>query len=147
MNNSMPRKVTDDLMTLLFEIHNKLFKFNEIGKGDVFPQSHIKTIFYLHHKKSVSITDIAKCIDVSKSNMTPIIDKLIEEGFVERFNDPKDRRKINVQLTDKGENFIKEKLDDLKCILANKISILENDELENLGELIKEMKNIIEKLK
>lgn len=147
MSNSIPREITDDLMTLLFEIHNKLFKFNEIGKGDVFPQSHIKTIFYLHHKKSVSISDIAKCIDISKPNMTPIIDKLIEEGFVERFNDPKDRRKINVQLTDKGENFIKEKLNDFKWTLANKISTLESHDLEDLGQIIKDMKNIISKLK
>ena len=147
MSNSMSKEITDDLMTLLFEIHNKLFKFNEIGRGDIFPPSHIKTIFYLHHKKSVSISDIAKCLDISKSNMTPIIDKLIEEGFVERFNDPNDRRKINVQLTDKGENFIKEKLNDFKCVLANKISTLESHDLENLGELIKDMKNIIIKLK
>ncbi|MGG7059731.1 MarR family winged helix-turn-helix transcriptional regulator [Clostridium nigeriense] len=147
MSNSMPKEIANDLMTLLFEIHNKLFKFNEIGKNDVFPPSHIKTIFYLHHKKSVSISDIAKCLDISKSNMTPIIDKLIEEDFVERFNDPNDRRKINVQLTEKGENFIKEKLSDFKCVLSNKISILENHDLEHLGELIKDMQNIIIKLK
>ena len=147
MSNSMPKEITDNLMTLLFDIHNKLFKFNEIGKGDIFPPSHIKTIFYLHHKKSVKISDMAKCLDISKSNMTPIIDKLIEEGFVERFNDPSDRRKINVELTNKGENFIKERLNDLKIVLSNKISTLESSDLESLDLLITDMKKIIAKLK
>lgn len=147
MYNSKSKEITDDLMKLLFDINNNLFKFNELGKGDVFPPSHIKTIFYLHHKKSVTISDMAKCLVISKSNMTPIIDKLIEEGFVERFTDLNDRRKINIVLTQKGEDFVQEKVSDFKNSLSDKISTLETSDLDRLGLLIKDFKDIISKLK
>lgn len=147
MDKTRSKEVTDDLIKLLFDINSKLLKFNELGKGDVFPPSHIKTLIYLHHKKSVTISDMAKCLIISKSNMTPIIDKLIEEGFVNRFTDKNDRRKINVELTEKGESFVQEKFSVLKNSLSDKISTLENSDLDRLSDLIKEFKHILTKLK
>ncbi len=34
--------------------------------------------------------------------MTPIIDRLVEHGLVNKFPDPKDRRILRVELTDKA---------------------------------------------
>lgn len=147
MNDLISKEISNDLLSLLFDIHNKLFNFSEMMRGDVFPPSHVKTIFYLYHKKSMSISNMARCLDISKPNMTPIIDKLIEEGLVTRYTNPSDRRKINVELTDKGVSFIKERHLEVKSILANKISSLEVDDLEKFSTLINDMKNIISKLK
>lgn len=147
MDNFISKEISSDLLSLLFDIHNKLFNFSEMMRGDVFPPSHVKTIFYLYHKKSMSISKMAKCLDISKPNMTPIIDKLIEEDLVKRYTNPKDRRKINIELTDKGIAFIKERHLEVKSILADRISTLENDDLEKLSNSINDMKNVISKLK
>ncbi len=46
--------------------------------------SHMKVIFYLANKKSMSVSNVAKWLYISKPNMTPIIDKLIDQRYVNR---------------------------------------------------------------
>ena len=50
----------------------------------------------------LSMSDIGKCLSMPKPHVTVIVDKLIEEGYVERQHDPNDRRIVNVLITEKG---------------------------------------------
>ncbi|MDI9215489.1 MarR family winged helix-turn-helix transcriptional regulator, partial [Clostridium tertium] len=132
---------------LLFQIHNRLFNPSEMVKGVSIPPSHVKVIFYLSQKKSMSVSDVAKCLDISKPNMTPIIDKLISNGLVNRYTDPNDRRKINIELTEKAHNLLKNKKREIKNNLFNKISTLNDEDLYKLDASIREMYDILIKLK
>ncbi|MBD7915357.1 MarR family transcriptional regulator [Clostridium sp. Sa3CUN1] len=146
MNNNDMNTLTSELLELLVQIHNKLLNPSEMIKGSILPPSHIKVIFYLSHKKSMSVSQMAKCLDISKPNMTPIIDKLINDGYVHRYQDPNDRRKINVELTEKAHSFLKEKKIEIKNNLMAKLSYLDEEDLLNLSFIIKNMHKIILKL-
>ncbi len=87
------------------------------------PPSHGKVIIYLKHNGNSSISKIAKDLLISKPNMTPIIDKLISENMVIRYTDPKDRRIIRVELTEKGTAFIKDQENLIKSSLTEKYLI------------------------
>ncbi|MCR1952659.1 MULTISPECIES: MarR family transcriptional regulator [unclassified Clostridium] len=147
MNNNELKDISDNLLNLLFQIHNRLFNPSEMVKGVSIPPSHMKVIFYLSRKKSMSVSDVAKCLDISKPNMTPIIDKLINEGFVYRYTDPNDRRKINIELTEKAHLFLKNKELEIKNSLLTKISTLDDEDLHKLNITIKDMYDILIKLK
>ncbi|MDI9215471.1 MarR family winged helix-turn-helix transcriptional regulator [Clostridium tertium] len=147
MNNNELKDISDNLLNLLFQIHNRLFNPSEMVKGVSIPPSHVKVIFYLSQKKSMSVSDVAKCLDISKPNMTPIIDKLINEGFVYRYTDPNDRRKINIELTEKAHLFLKNKELEIKNSLLTKISTLDDEDLHKLDITIKDMYDILIKLK
>lgn len=147
MNNNELHDISDNLLNLLFQIHNRLFNPSEMVKGVSIPPSHVKVIFYLSQKKSMSVSDVAKCLDISKPNMTPIIDKLISNGLVNRYTDPNDRRKINIELTEKAHNLLKNKKREIKNNLFNKISTLNDEDLYKLDASIREMYDILIKLK
>lgn len=147
MNNNELHDISDNLLNLLFQIHNRLFNPSEMVKGVSIPPSHVKVIFYLSQKKSMSVSDVAKCLDISKPNMTPIIDKLISNGLVNRYIDPNDRRKINIELTEKAHNLLKNKKREIKNNLFNKISTLNDEDLYKLDASIREMYDILIKLK
>lgn len=146
MNNNAINNIPENLIDLLMLIHNKLLNPNEVVKGGIIPPSHMKVIFYLSNKKTMSVSNVAKCLDISKPNMTPIIDKLINEGFVHRYTDPNDRRKINIELTEKAHAFINEKKVEMKSNLLHKISALEEEDLIRLCSIINDMNEIISKL-
>ena len=147
MNNNELHDISDNLLNLLFQIHNRLFNPSEMVKGVSIPPSHVKVIFYLSQKKSMSVSDVAKCLDISKPNMTPIIYKLISNGLVNRYTDPNDRRKINIELTEKAHNLLKNKKREIKNNLFNKISTLNDEDLYKLDASIREMYDILIKLK
>lgn len=146
MDNNAMNNITDNLLDLLAHIQNKLLNQNEMVKGSIMPPSHMRVIFYLSKKKTMSVSSVAKCLDISKPNMTPIIDKLISEGFVHRYTDPKDRRKINIELTEKADAFLQERKLQIKSNLANRLSSLEEEDLVKLSSLINDMNEIILKL-
>ncbi|MBE6055038.1 MAG: MarR family transcriptional regulator [Clostridium sartagoforme] len=146
MNNNEMMTITDGLLDLLINIQSKLIKPNEIIKGCNMPLSHMKVIFYLANKKTTSVSNLAKFLDISKPNMTPIIDNLITEGLVIRYTDPKDRRKYNVELTEKGFIFINEKKIEMKSKLTNRLLSLKEEDLMQLNSIIKDMNEIILKL-
>ena len=147
MNNNDMNTLTGELLDLLVKIHNNLLSPSEMIKGSILPPSHLKVIFYLSHKKSMSVSQMAKCLDISKPNMTPIIDKLISDGYVHRYQDPNDRRKINVELTEKAHIFLKDKKLEIKNNLIDKLSSLDEEDLLELSIIIKDMHKIILKLK
>ena len=82
---------------------------------------------------------------VSKPNMTPIIDKLVEDGFVTRDYNPSDRRVVLIQSTPKALKLFKESKEYAKEIIKDKISTLQPDDIDILLHSLNNILNIIKK--
>ena len=52
--------------------------------------------------KTIQCTDVASLLKLSQSRSSRIIDTLVKDGFVERNNETKDRRRVQLRLTPKG---------------------------------------------
>lgn len=146
MDNNQLNKLSGDLYNLMLYLHNKIFHPNDIAKNLPIPHSHFRVIIYLARMGTSSISEVAKKLAISKPNMTPIIDKLINEGMVNRYNDENDRRILRIELTDKAYGFIKEQEEIMKINLAKRISSLTDEDLKSLGEHVVGITKIISKL-
>ena len=91
----------------------------------------------------LSMSDIGKCLSMPKPHVTVIIDRLIEEAFVVRQNDPNDRRIVNILLTDKGLSDFEEIKEALSLNLKSKLVLLSEDEQEQLSQASQQMKEIL----
>lgn len=63
-------------------------------------QSHTLCYLKLHGKMTMS--DLASVTNSSRQHMTKLVDSLIEDGLATRSFDPKDRRVVCVEPTEKG---------------------------------------------
>jgi len=92
---------------------------------------------------TLSMTEIGKYLSMPKPHVTVIIDKLIEEGYVERQSDPKDRRVVNILLTEKGSaDFESIKLA-ISENLKVKLSSLNEGDQELLATATQQVKEIL----
>ena len=66
------------------------------------PLSHVQVLVMLDHRGSLSITEISNSFGIAKPNITPPVDRLIEEGLVMRERNSADRRVVNVVICEKG---------------------------------------------
>jgi len=146
MDNKNLTKISDDLFTLILQFHKKVIKPEEFVKSLPVPPSHVKVICYLSHAGSSSVSEIAKDLSISRPNMTPIIDKLIEDGYVIRYEDPNDRRVLRIEITDKSRELFEFRKQLAKRLLEEKMSTLTQEDLESLGSIVKQFSNIIDKL-
>ncbi len=140
-------EISKNLLHLSYSLHRTIFNNNELNKGLTIPPSHVAVIFCLEYYGSLSISEIAKKLNIYKPNMTPILDKLIQEGFVIRCEDSKDRRILRIELTEKAHEFIKLQRNKLENIVRNKISHLSEDDFQNLSNSLLNINSIVSKLK
>jgi DNA-binding MarR family transcriptional regulator len=81
-----------------------------------------------------------------KQQVTPIIDKLVKENFVQREYDPVDRRIIRIRLTSSGLDLLeKDKLTKLD-VLNSKLAYLDENDLQSLDEAATAFFKLIQKI-
>lgn len=79
-------------------IAKELEKYN-IGSGQYF------FLFSLYGEDGVSQETLTEKLKVDKATTGRAVQKLLEEGYVERQKDPKDRRAYKIYLTEKGKRM------------------------------------------
>ena len=79
---------------------------NRLAKGEGFVLTH------LAFKGPSQPSEIAAHMGVSTAHIAKMLGDLEEKGLIERTMDRRDRRKIIVTLTDSGESFFQEALDE-----------------------------------
>lgn len=89
----------------------------------------------------LSPSELAKRTNVTRATMTQFVDALEREEYVKRTDDPKDRRGMLVQLTDKGIAKLKEILPHYFKKMTEFTSDLSAEERETLLRLMKKIQS------
>lgn len=98
-------------------------------------QHNVLRILRGRHPEALSRNTILESMFDKNSNVTRLIDKLIDKGLVERKFCPNDRRQIEVNLTEKGLKKLDE-MEDLIPSLAEKYRHLTLEEVQTLNTLL-----------
>lgn len=146
MNENEIKNVTQNMFSFLRIIKSKLFRPLETAiKCNVSPlQFHI--LGMLNEKTSMTMTELANDMLISKQQLTPMIDKLIDGNFVVRENDKDDRRIIKISLTDEGRELLQAQTNEVLDILRKKFESVNSEELKKLDAAFKQIYDIMVKL-
>lgn len=145
MKNLQLNNISDNLYILLLSLNRQIFNPNDLTKKFNVPHSHIKVLFYLIHNSPTSISKMAKDLSISKPNMTPVLDKLVNDGLVNRYYDPNDRRVIRIETTPKACEFLKSCETHVKSIATEKLLTLNEEDLNDLSNSLETIISIIRK--
>lgn len=72
--------------------------------------SMIGTLFHLNLRGHTGVSDLGQHLGVSSAAASQMLDRLVEEGLIERTEDPDDRRMKKISLTEKGCQIFRESL-------------------------------------
>lgn len=138
--------VAEELSDLLPMFHKKLIRPLEHQAKHFMSPMLMHTIMILSKGELLTMTELSSKLHVSKQQMTPLIDKLIENGFAHRENDKTDRRSIKIGITPSGLDFCnnirKSMINDIK----NKLEHLNKDDLLSLHNILSDLYKIIHKI-
>lgn len=86
------------------------------------------------------------CLNIDRSSLSRMLDSLEKKGIVSRRTDPKDRRKILISLTEKGERYyeiIQDKMDEAQARVMGSFS---QEDLRKYEACIKAEVGILKKI-
>ncbi|MBT5954799.1 MarR family transcriptional regulator [bacterium] len=100
------------------------------------PQYNVLRILKKNKDKEISVQDIQKKMFQKSSNVSRIIDKLLEKEYVDRAESSGNRRKVDISLTKKGNRSLKvldEKVYEFHLNIQKK---LKKDDLSDLLRIL-----------
>ncbi|MBP1763693.1 MAG: MarR family protein [Firmicutes bacterium] len=106
---------------------------------------HAHVLFALINKKA-TMTELANILFMSKQQLTPLVDRLVSDGFVQREQDPSDRRSITVSITSSGVDLLEQLKVETMKILGEKIHHLDETDAICLSNALTDFHRIILKI-
>ncbi len=92
----------------------------------------LKTLFFVSNEGGTSPGRLAQALKVTPSNVTGIIDRLVEQGLLSRQSSPADRRVLRLAVTVKGEDMLAGLRERRTSVLRDILFGLSAEELETL---------------
>ena len=70
--------------------------------------SQINALFHIHRASGSGVTDLGEHLGISNAAVSQLLERLVQQGLILRYEDPADRRAKKLTLTDKGAQTLQE---------------------------------------
>jgi DNA-binding MarR family transcriptional regulator len=107
---------------------------------------HFEIMKTLQEDGTRHIAEIGEKLSIPRPQMTHLIDRLVDQGIVERQAVENDRRIINIALTPKGRKMIEEHDCMVRESINTKLSCLSDGELQELSSSLRILNNTLSKI-
>ncbi|WP_177159735.1 MarR family winged helix-turn-helix transcriptional regulator [Anaerobranca gottschalkii] len=135
------------------ELFHFLIKTKKYAKKKFFLPSHcpltetqFKTLIILKNNPNITLRSLSSELNVSNSSLSIMLNKLVEDGWVDRIYTKEDRRLTLFKLTPKGKNFVESLIGEKIEEFNKDLEILSEKEKEELKSSIKNLEKIFSKL-
>ena len=129
-------------------MHRSMSGWNHFAKSTGLSMPQFSILMQLHHKGPCGMSEISDRFDITAAAASQLVDKLVQAGYLERTEDPSDRRAKLLTLSTQGGELIKQGveeryrwMDDLAATLSLEDQKKVSEALTLLTNAAKEMKN------
>ena len=107
-----------------------------VGQSDTNYELFYRASSSIYPKGSMTMGELSDALSVPLSTATRIADWLVENGYIQRFNDLEDRRVVRVALTDSGRGLFEAIDRYIRQRLHKILSCLTDEEMETFLSLV-----------
>ena len=127
-------------------LKKRLVKLSAIQSDQGIPLSHVQVLDMLEEVGSMSVSDISKRFGIAKPNITPLVDRLVNAGLVDRVRSETDRRVVNIVILPAGRERLRQIESALNGYVENWQQTLSAEEFARLDFALSELVAILGKL-
>lgn len=100
-------------------MHRSISGWNHYAKSTGLSMPQLSILMQLHHKGPCGMSEISERFDISAAAASQLVDKLVHGGYLNRAEDPSDRRAKTLTLSPAGAALIKSGFDERYRWLGN----------------------------
>jgi len=127
------------------DIHKYLVEFTKGSlKENGLTKQRFLVLWYIIKNQPVNMSYLHDKMYMANSTLTVIVDRLVEDDLLNRYRNPKDRREVLLELTDKGSNILSKLLNTRHSFLEKALEDLSEEQIDNLNNLLYVVLNNLE---
>ncbi|MCD7035659.1 MarR family transcriptional regulator [Metabacillus sp. GX 13764] len=104
--------------------------------------TQLMVLGFIKKSGKCKVSQLVDLMEVKPSAVTFMVDRLEQNGFVQREHDTKDRRVVNISLTDCGEDKLRSVMDGRKAIMERYLTCLSDEELESFAGIAEKLASV-----
>ena len=127
------------------DIHKYLVEFTKGSlKENGLTKQRFLVLWYIIKNQPVNMSYLHDKMYMANSTLTVIVDRLVEDDLLNRYRNPKDRREVLLELTDKGSNILSKLLNTRHSFLEKALEDLSEEQIDNFNNLLYVVLNNLE---
>ncbi len=91
-------------------MRRSMHNFMLFAKERNLSMAQINTLFRIHHKGACSVSDLSEELGVTSAAVSQLLERLVQQGLIERAEDPLDRRNKRIVLTEAGHRLVQQSI-------------------------------------
>ena len=101
----------------------------------------LSSLIRLYYRKMCGVSDIGSHLGVTNAAASQMVDRLVQQGLLDRTEDPLDRRGKNITLTPKGQELIGKNLEARRKWMEDLTTALSPEEQQSIITALKLLTN------
>lgn len=142
---SNSEKLAWQILTVAPVLKKRLFRPDFEQGANQLPLSYAQVLATLSIEESMTVTAISERFDIAKPNITPLIDRMIEAGYVKRVRNTTDRRVVHVFILDKGREKVTEMVKSLQDTVQGWSKTMTEEDMGRVTDAIELIRSILAK--
>lgn len=141
-----------DISVLMMKNMNYFHDFLKVINQDRYSKERILTerqffaLISMREFKKIELKNLSKKLYVSTSSLCILLNKLVDQNYVYREEDSRDRRNTFYGITEYGEEVLKIEINKLVEILSSRIEVLNEEDKQIMHDSLKNIEPIMAKL-
>ena len=124
--------LSQDFLEALMRIHVNFFRHKNLP----LPLNQYGLLMIIHTEGPMTNSQASERLKISKQQMSTVADRLLQQGYISKSADSKDRRRSLLQLTEKGKEVIDKQNESVRDRFEERLPKLSSRELQELSEAI-----------
>lgn len=116
------------------------------NQGKVLTKKQFFALEEIQKHGKIELKNLSKALYVSTSSLCILLNKLVEQGYVYREEDTKDRRNTFYGITKKGEEISNQEIEKFMDIISNKLNAIDEAKREELRKSLQKTEEIINEI-
>lgn len=135
--------VANEFFALLAYMKHNFFRPLEHKTRSRLSHGQYHAVSLLYRSGSRSMSELANEMQISKQQLTPLVNKLIDQGLLVKKEDENDRRVVRIDVTEQGKGIVKELFEEVRLDILEKLRKLSGEELAELDYMLKRIIEIL----
>jgi len=126
-------------------MHRSMRGWNQFAKSAGLTMPQFSILMQLHHKGPCGMSAISERFDITNAAASQLVEKLVQGGYLERAEDPNDRRARLLRLSANGEKLLSKGFEERHRWLDEVTSQLSGEESARVAEALNILTNAAKK--